>query len=135
MSWTLVYQNDSAGNRVGGDIGTLIRAVRRGSTVKVVFESESAFPPLEGGPYVYTFQAHPVHIRNSIAFATCTLDVSSFFKGNQLKFQDDSGSPARQITRSLSSAGERLQRMLDSDTRSMTRLGPASAGDQPALST
>jgi len=90
MSWTLVYQNDSAGNRVAGDIGILIRAVRRGSTVKVILESDSVFPPLEGGPYVYTFQAHTVHVRNNIVFATCTLDVSSLFEGDQLKFQDDS---------------------------------------------
>jgi hypothetical protein len=44
MSWTLVYQNDSAGNRAAGDIGSLIHAVRNGSTVKVVLESETVFP-------------------------------------------------------------------------------------------
>jgi len=90
MSWTLVYHNDTAGNRVTGDIGTLKHAVRNGSTIKVVLESETVYPPLEGGPYVYTFQAHTVHVRNNIVFAGCTLDVSSTFSGNQLKFQDDS---------------------------------------------
>ena len=90
MSWTLVYHNDSAGNRTAGDIGTLKNAVRNGSTVKVVLESETVYLPLEGGPYVYTFQAHTVHVRNNIVFAGCTLDVSSFFDGDPLKFQDDS---------------------------------------------
>jgi len=90
MSWTLVYQNDSRGNRTAGDIGSLIQAVRSGSTVKVVLESDAVFPPLVGGPYVYAFQAHTVHVRNNIVFATCTLDVSTVFDGDQLKFQDDS---------------------------------------------
>ena len=50
MSWTLVYHNDTAGNRVTGDIGTLKHAVRNGSTIKVALESETVCPPLEGGP-------------------------------------------------------------------------------------
>ena len=90
MSWTLVYHNDSAGNRVLGDIEILKHAVRNGSTIKVVLEYETAFQPLVGGPYVYTFQAHTVHVRNNVVFATCTLDVSTTFEGDQLLFQDDS---------------------------------------------
>lgn len=90
MSWTLVYQNSSAGTRVAGDIGILKNAVGNGSTVKVVLESETTFAPLEGGPYLYTFQAHTIHVRNNIVFATCTLDVSTTFEGDQLLFQDDS---------------------------------------------
>jgi hypothetical protein len=43
MSWTLVYHNDSAGNRVAGDIDTLKYAVRNGSIIKVVLESETVF--------------------------------------------------------------------------------------------
>jgi hypothetical protein len=86
MSWTLVYQNDGAGNRAGGDIGSLIQAVGSGSTVKVVLEGQAP----DGGPDVYTFEAHTVHVRNNIVFATCTLDVSTVFDGDQLKFQEDS---------------------------------------------
>lgn len=44
MSWTLVYQDDTAGNRVAGDVGTLKHAVRNGSTIKVVLESETVYP-------------------------------------------------------------------------------------------
>jgi hypothetical protein len=86
MSWTLVYQNDSAGNRVGGDIGDLIQAVTSGSTVKVVLEGQAP----ESGPDIYTFQAHTVHARSNMVFATCTLDVSTVFQGNLLRFQEDS---------------------------------------------
>jgi hypothetical protein len=65
-------------------------AVRNGSTIKVVPGSETVSPPLQGGPYVYTFQAHTVHVRDNVVFAGCTHDVSSTFDGDQLKFQDDS---------------------------------------------
>ena len=44
MSWTLVYQNDTVGNRRAGDIGTFKHAVRNGSTIKVVLESETVYP-------------------------------------------------------------------------------------------
>jgi hypothetical protein len=90
MSWTLVYQNDSAGTGVAADIGTVKHAVRNGSTIKVVLESETVYPPLEGGPYVYTFQAHRVRVRNDVMFASCALDVSSTFDGDQLTFEEDS---------------------------------------------
>jgi hypothetical protein len=90
MAWTSVYSNDQSGARVSGDIDTLIREIRNGSSIKVVLESASAFPPLSGEPDVYSFVPHTVHVRNGIVFATSTLDVSTRFEGDQLKFQDDS---------------------------------------------
>jgi hypothetical protein len=90
MASTLVYENDEAGHRVAGNLGNLIQEVRNGASLTVVLESEKEFPPLKGGPYVYSFKAHTIHVRNGIVFATSTLDVSTTFVGNNLRFQDDS---------------------------------------------
>ena len=89
MSWTMVYANNASGVRVAGDIGTLIRAVRDGQSVKVVLESKKVHPPLSD-TYLYSFEAHTIRVRNGIVFATNTLDVSCGFVGDDLRFNNDS---------------------------------------------
>jgi hypothetical protein len=89
VAWTLVYANDPSGNRTAGDIDTLIRAVRLGSSVKVVLTSTTVFPPLRG-EYIYSFVPHTIHVRNGIVFATNTQDVSTRFEGDDLRFDDNS---------------------------------------------
>ena len=88
-SWTLVYANNAAGEQVAGDIDELIQAVRNGQSVKVVLESTEAYPPLTD-TYVYSFEAHTLHVRNGIVFATNTQDVGTTFVGDDLRFQEDS---------------------------------------------
>jgi hypothetical protein len=90
MSWTMVYSNDPAGKRLAGDVDTLIRAIRNGASVKVVLESNDVHTPLKTRPYVYSFEAHTMHVRNGVVFATNTLDVSCTFAGDELRFKDDS---------------------------------------------
>jgi hypothetical protein len=89
MSWTKVYANDAAGGIAFGDVNVLIRAVYDGASVKVVLASEDLYLPLTA-PYLYSLQAHTVHVRNGLVFATSTLDVSTTFAGDDLRFQDDS---------------------------------------------
>jgi hypothetical protein len=89
MSWTKVYATDAAGVVVFGDVDVLIRAVYDGASVKVVLTSAQLYLPLTA-PYLYSFQAHTVHVRNGVVFATNTLDVSTMFVGDDLRFQEDS---------------------------------------------
>ena len=89
MSWSKIYANDAAGAPVFGDVNVLIRAVYDGASVKVILVSDEVYPPLTA-PYLYSLQAHTVHVRNGIVFATNTLDVSTTFIGDELRFQDDS---------------------------------------------
>jgi hypothetical protein len=89
MPWTLVYANDASGVRLAGDVDILIRSVHEGQSVKVVLEPQKADPQAKG-PELYSFDAHTVHVRNSIVFATNTQDVSTTFVGDELRFKDDS---------------------------------------------
>jgi hypothetical protein len=91
-SWTLVYANNAAGERIAGNIDKLIRAVRDGQSVKVVLERTEAFPgePPLTDTYVYSFEAHTLHVRNGVVFATNTQDVGTRFVGDDLRFQEDS---------------------------------------------
>lgn len=83
MPWTLAYANTASGGTVEGDRKALIRAVRNGSSVKVVLEYPDS--------YFYSFQAHTVRVRNDHVYAVNTLDVSSdFVGGDDLRFIEDS---------------------------------------------
>jgi len=87
MTWTLAYAHDSNGNRTSGDIEVLIRAIRKGSKVRVLIETPATNP---AGPYDYITEAQILHVRNGVVFATNTLDVSTTFVGDALRFQEDS---------------------------------------------
>lgn len=83
MGWELAYSHDENGNRTGGNIDRLIKAVLSGLPVRVV----RSHPKMD---YIYVTDAQNLWVRNKIVYGQNISHVSCEFKGDVLKFKDDS---------------------------------------------
>ncbi len=83
MGWRLAYSHDENGNRTGGNIDTLIKAVLSGLPVRVV----RSHPKMD---HIYVTDAQNLWVRNKIVYGQNTSHVSCEFKGDVLLFKDDS---------------------------------------------
>ena len=66
-AWVLAYENDQNGNRINGNLESLIRAIRNGADVKIAYTSSN----VEG-----YFKCNWVYIENSIVSCMNTDHIS-----------------------------------------------------------
>lgn len=79
--WQLAYAHDENGEKIAGEISTLIDTVRQGARVRLLIN----FPE----QYEYLTEAQNLWIKNGIIYAQNTTQVSVEFKGEMLAFQED----------------------------------------------
>ncbi|NEQ79416.1 MAG: hypothetical protein F6K26_03895 [Moorea sp. SIO2I5] len=79
--WSLAYAHDKTGQKIAGDINSLIEAIEAGHSVRVL---------MEGNDLQYVTDAENLWIKNGIVYAQNTSHVSVTFQGDVLKFKDDS---------------------------------------------
>ena len=77
----LAYAHDQSGEKIAGEITTLIDAVRQGAKVRLVIY----FP----GKYEYATEAQNLWLKDGIVYAQNTTQGSVEFQGEVLAFQED----------------------------------------------
>lgn len=87
-SWRLAYAHDAAGNRVDGNLQTLIHAVLAGRQVRMVIERHNIAADQD---HSFATEAQSLWVKDGVVFGQATQMRESTFKDGHLVLSDHPG--------------------------------------------